>query len=80
MEGPALIVVYPSALLGWEVVVHGRDEPFEFEQRADAIEQARVMAETMRPCKIQIEDWYGHIECEWMFALDSSDAPAPAGV
>ena len=71
MEGPALIVVYPSALLGWEVVSPGCEEPPCFDDRASAVQHARHIAESARPSRIQIEDWYGHIECEWVFAVEN---------
>jgi len=74
MEGPVLIVVYPSALLGWEVLAPKSEEPQCFEDRASAVEHARALAEAMRPSRIQIEDWYGHIECEWVFAVEKAVA------
>jgi len=72
MEGSALIVVYPSALLGWEVVSPGCDEPLCFDDRDGAVQYARNVAESVRPSRIQIEDWYGHIECEWVFAVGNT--------
>jgi len=68
MEDSVLIVVYPSALLGWEVLAPGCADPHCFEDRDSALAFARRLAESVRPCRIQIEDWYGHIECEWVVA------------
>ena len=74
METPLLIVVYPSALLGWEVLVPTCEEPECFDDRAAAVEYARRVAGSTRPCRIQIEDWYGHIECEWVVAAAQAAA------
>jgi len=74
MEGPALIVVYPSALLGWEVLTPVNAEPECFDDRAAAIDYARTVAESSRPCRIQIEDWYGHVECEWVVSAAQAAA------
>ena len=68
MEAPVLIVVYPSALLGWEVLAPACADPQCFDDRAAAVEFARSLAASTQPCRIQIEDWYGHIECEWTVA------------
>lgn len=72
MNAAALIVVYPSALLGWEVLIPEEEEPRAFDDRTAALEFARGAAAYRRPCRVRVEDWYGHLECEWVFALDPS--------
>lgn len=70
MDDAGLIVVYPSALLGWEVLIPEEEEPRVFDDRAGALQCARDVAAYRRPCRVRIEDWYGHVECEWVFAVD----------
>jgi len=74
MEDLAHIVVYPAALPGWEVLVPGCEEPECFDDRAAALAYAYGVAEALRPCRIQVEDWYGHIECEWTLSTEPAAA------
>jgi hypothetical protein len=61
------LIVYPAALTGWEVRVSAVDETRYFDKRAEALAYAHRIAVAERPCKIHIEDWFGHLCCEWAF-------------
>lgn len=62
-----MFVVFPGALLGWEVLREGEEEGDVFDDRYTAIEHARHLAENHRPALVKIENWFGRIECEWVF-------------
>lgn len=80
MEAPGLIVVYPAALLGWEVLVPECDEPHCFDDREQAIQFARQYAESAPPACVRVEDWYGHLESQWCYAASDSAASAVTAV